>query len=174
MTAPLWFLAGLLAGVLVGVMWREAFELIRGKDSPMALWTRLSRSRDSMLAVGLLLSMLLTGGVGITLMLDRSDRGDLVRCISDYNQQVGEARDSRNTAAEDLSAAETRYVAAELAYQRGLLRSLSEGGGGVDQLEAVIRRRVKATEDYQTALDDQTAVREAKPYPEPDLCEDPS
>ncbi len=175
MTA-LWVGLGFLVGVAVGRMWGEAVDLLTGKDDPVHLWTRTRNTfrrvrddRTTLLVAGLILSMLFTGIVGIRVALSDGARGDLVRCVTDYNAAVGAARDSRSKVADELAEAETNYVDEELRYQRGLLESLSTDDG-VERLRDVISDRVAATEMYRQALDRQTRVREAEPYPAPDLC----
>ncbi len=166
----IWLVLLFAIGVGTGVMWREAYELLTKKDDPVDLWRRLTKSRLPLLTIALITSMVFTGVVGIMLAVSNTDRNNLLTCITDYNTQVGDARDSRAIVADDLDTAEIDYVTAELRYQRGLLRTL-EADGSTDVLTVVIRDRVKATEDYQAALERQVRVREAEPYPAPDLCQ---
>jgi hypothetical protein len=161
---------GVLGGFVVGVMWREAWELIKGRDNEVDLFNRL-KVNTSALAVGLLVSMLFTGGVGVYVAVSADNYNDLVDCISDYNEQVESARDSRVDVADDLSEAEQNYLDAELDYQRGLLESVQAPVPGRG-LRQVIETRIDATEEYREQLRNQESVRDAKPYPPTSLCED--
>lgn len=169
MTA-IWIALGFAGGMLTGVLWREAYELITGKDDPMDLWQRLRSVHVSLLTAGLIASMVFTGIVGIRVMISDSARDDLVECVTDYNAAVGAARDSRSEVADQLATAETSYVDEDLRYQRGLLESL-QTDTSIDRLRDVIADRIEATEEYRSKLDLQTRVRQAEPYPAPDFCE---
>lgn len=170
MSGLLWFVAGLVAGGAAGAMWREAFELLTRKDDPVALWHRFRTNRQTLLLVGLTLSMIFTGLVGIGLAVSNSDRSDLVRCITRYNTAVAEARDSREVAGKALTAAELEYVDADLTYQLGILRALRSDAPS-DQLQGVVSARVEATEEYKDVLRGLREVRDDQPFPAPDTCE---
>lgn len=163
---------GVLGGFVAGVLWREAWELIQGRDDEMALWHRVKMTPQTALVVGLIVSMVFTGLVGVYVAVSNNDRGDLIDCIGEYNTQVGDARDSRTEVANSLAAAELRYLDAELTYQRGLLDSLDDPVPGT-RLRDTIETRIDATEDYRRQVRNQENVRDAKPYPSPTLCEDP-
>lgn len=168
----LWVVVGVIGGFVAGVCWREAWELIQGRDDEMALWRRVKMTRQTALLGGLIASMLFTGMVGVYVAASNADRGDLVDCISEYNRAVGDARDSRTEVANTLASAELRYLDAELTYQRGLLDSLDDPLPG-ERLRSTIKTRIDATEDYRRQVRNQESVRDAKPYPSPTLCEDP-
>ncbi|GAA1909450.1 hypothetical protein GCM10009737_08400 [Nocardioides lentus] len=170
MTA-VWLTLGFVAGIPAGWLWREAYELIRGRDDPMALWKRIRANDRSAAIVAVILSMVFCGGVGIYLAVSNNDRADLVRCISDYNEAVGAARDSRSDVADDLGRAELDYLDAELRYQRGLLESL-EDVEPVAELRDTITDRIAATEEYRQQARAQQDVRDSEPYPSPTYCED--
>lgn len=160
-----------LAGVVCGVLWREAYELIRGRDDPMRLVKRILSVRNEALAIGLLISMVFTAAVGVKLVISDNRDDAQSQCQEEYNQLSGEARDERLAVAAVVAEAQLEYVREDLRYQRGLLISLESDLASIDPLTSVIRQRVDANQRYLETLEAQKKVRLATDYPPPDYCD---
>ena len=99
-------LGGFSTGLVVGVVLREALELIRTtrRKKPMASTDATSQPQrrrviDNILLVALFAVVILQAGVGLALLTTRSDLSQTVACQSSYNQQFSEAYRARSTSA---------------------------------------------------------------------------
>jgi hypothetical protein len=169
-TTALWMAVAFTAGVLCGAMWREAFEILRRKDELMRFKRLTSRvQQPNVLALALLVVLVINAAVGVLVIVNNHNQAGLVRCIAQYNEQAGTARDDRNAAVMSSSDAELANVEADLEYQKGLLSAF-----GAEQPLSVLRSsisdRIDANERYLKTLREQRQVRIDSQYPPPDLC----
>ncbi len=171
MNAPLVAAVAFGAGLLVGWLWREAFEIATERETVKRFLVRVRSVH--FLAWTLVVVLVFNAIVGATVVVNNSQRADLVRCLTSYNQLSGAARDERNAAASVVGDAQLAYVRADLRYQRGLLRTLSDDDASLEDLANVITSRAEATDAFLATLVKQQRVRATTDYPPPDLCEAP-
>ncbi len=171
MNAPLAVVVAFGAGLIAGWLWREAWELITERETVKRFLVRV-RSVN-FLAWALVIVLIFNAIVGATVVVNNSQRADLVRCLTSYNQLSGAARDERNAAASVVGDAQLDYVRADLRYQRGLLKTLRDDDASLADLANVINSRADATDAFLATLVKQQRVRATTDYPPPDLCEAP-
>lgn len=164
---------GFIIGVPVGMSWRGAFEILTGKVDPMPGIKKIL-SNQVLLTWMLILSMLLTAGVGVGIVIaDHHDR-KADECRIAFNQKSADAREARTgVTSQDVAPAELVYVQADKAYQEGL-KKLTNGQPGeftAEDLNKVLDDKIDAADVYATALAKQIQVVKDNPYPPADYCE---
>jgi hypothetical protein len=160
-----------VAGLVTGLLWREGYELIKGRDDPMSLFKRILSVRVEMLTAGLIVAILFNCLVGAGLVIsDNRDQAEQ-RCQAEYNLLSGQARDERLAIAADVAEAQLDFVREDLRYQRGLLAGLESDLTSIEPLTNVIRTRAAASQTYLETLEAQKKVRLSTDYPPPDYCE---
>lgn len=171
MSTLAWLIIAFITGVAAGITWRESFDILTGKRDPMATVRRALHPKVSLLVLMLTLSMLFVAAVGVGIIIKDSGDRAAARCQVEFNQKTADARDARvGISTTDVIPAQTAYVAADLEYQRGLLKVVTTDGMTVDDLAEVIGTRVAATNQYLQALEEQAKVAQANPYPPADYC----
>lgn len=104
---------GLAVGMMVGILWEEAFELwcmaIKGRrkmnaeqggDSPKMNWLKRMRGKLTWLGVALLMIGAINIGVGLFSVITYTRIGSFIRCQAGVNQQSSAARKPRVDAAD--------------------------------------------------------------------------
>lgn len=166
-----WVIIAFLAGTGCGFLLRESYDILTGKADPMPTVRRALRPGIPVLTLLLILSMLFVASVGVGIIIKDSGDRKAEACQVEFNQKTAKARDVRvGISTTDVVPAQTAYVEADLAYQRGLLDVVTTKGMTVDDLAEVISARVTATDQYLQALEEQAKVAQANPYPPADYC----
>lgn len=169
-------LVSFVAGVTVGVLLREAWEITRHPEGSSVLrfaqillllpesFRRITGARSRTVGILLVTIALAANAVlGFLLITTRTAVDDLVTDVSElagcgerYNRASGEARDERDARAK-LATEE------EIDLWRDLEAALSADTGS----SVPIRDRIRA---YRAELQKLQETRVENPYPDPDLC----
>lgn len=166
---------GFVAGVIVGILFRDAFEIARtGKGFLMSTGRRVILSRQLGIAL-VCLALAANALVGFLLISTRADLeenetrdAERLACQERYNRRQGEAIAPRDEAARKITAAEVdlwsdyleTFELAREADSRGDVARLEE-------LQVEFADRIRA---YRDDLRGINATRSSFPYPDPDLC----
>jgi hypothetical protein len=93
---------GFFIGLLVGLVLRDAIDLIRSrKEEPMPFSTPAHR----VMTVGLILSIVSCAVVGALLVVTRKSANDYFTCVADWQQRFGRGYNARYEAAQQADAA---------------------------------------------------------------------
>lgn len=164
---------GFIPGLVIGLLWREAWELWRGRDDPMSLYQRSNRQvrafggfvRDHafhIILFGLMLAMVFAAAVGVVLTVNDKARDEYAQCTARYNELESAARTERAGAANEGLIAQ-RDFKIDL---RNNLRDVLKGKAGADSIIAGLNESIDKDNDN---LNTQAKT----PYPPPDMCEAP-
>jgi hypothetical protein len=155
----LWIVASFVAGVVVGIMVRDAFILaLTGHTGVMrnplpALRSSAGRNAGVVIVVVALIGSGLSGFLNIQNGRDDRDRS---LCNSRYNELNGKARDERDAVAE-------ARTDSELALWRDLRDQIRSGAATGKSLDVSMSKHIAALEATKR-------VRIENPYPPYDMC----
>lgn len=111
----LFFALGLLLGFLVGVVIRDALDLLASrKEKRMPL----SSPAHRLFTVAFVVSLLFNSAVGVLLIVTRKSAEDYSRCTADWQQEFAAAYQARLAASIDVSEAMDAVVRAVYAQDR--------------------------------------------------------
>ena len=179
MTYVLVGLAGFAAGVVAGILLRDAFEILsNGKgylvDSSRSLARRATRSRTFgiSLVAAALVANLLVGFLQITTRAEVAEQSRelaaLSACQERYNRAQGQTLTGRDESASSITAAEIALWSDYLATFELALEADNAGDAArLEELQVRFADRIRA---YRDELREINATRTRNPYPDPDLC----
>lgn len=98
------FALGLLLGFLVGVVFGDALALYRSSRKVRPMKTPALHSRRALM-IALIATVVLNATVGVLLILTRESTADYTRCTATWQQQFGEAYQTRLDASVAVSGA---------------------------------------------------------------------
>lgn len=150
MTTLLIFALGILIGIMIGVLLDDAVALLRKEHVTLP-----TMSVRLLGYIGLILSLLLSAGVGALLLLTRASASDYYSCMADWQQQAASATRVRAEANEEVQNAMDRVMTAVVARD-------------TEQISAALKA-------YVSLRTKQNTDRKEAPYPDlPDkVCGEP-
>lgn len=175
MIAPGLLVVTFLCGVIVGVLLRDAFQIVRtGKGFIMPTARRLARSRTFLLVL-VTAALLVNGLLGFLLIATRAAQEAqtsryeaLVSCVARYNRAQGDALTDRDHAVAEAGDQELDlWDEYARLYQLAKAADTAGDTARLSRLQDAFYHRVLR---YVGQLKHLQATRSNNPYPDPDTC----